>query len=224
MIYCSQLTKCYAQGGLALAGVSFHLKKGEMAFITGHSGAGKSTLLKLIMLMESCTQGQLFIAGRNVNRLRAREIPYLRRIVGMISQSPKLLPSYTVFDNVAMPFLISGLTRRELRTRVCAALDQVGLINKRRAYPSTLSAGEQQRVSIARAVARKPVILLADEPTGNLDPALSLEIMTLFEQFSDIGVTLLVATHDINLIEKLSYRTLVLKQGRLIDDQHWEKP
>lgn len=222
MIYFSDVSKRYPQGDVALSDVSFHLAEGEMAFLTGHSGAGKSTVLKLLLLMEYCSRGQLFINGRNVNRLSRREVPYLRRIIGMINQSPQLLGDRSVFDNVAMPLFIGGFTRKEIRKRVCSALDKVGLLSKQKAFPGALSMGEQQRVGIARAVVNQPVILLADEPTGNLDPELSLEIMHLFEQFNHIGVTVLVATHDVTIIEQLSRRTLVLSHGRLVEDQRWE--
>jgi cell division transport system ATP-binding protein len=218
LIEFEQVSKRYPNGYSALSGVSFRLQAGEMAFLTGHSGAGKSTLLRLIGLLERCTRGQVRINGRNLGRLPARQIPYHRREVGMIFQDHRLLHDRTVFDNVAMPLVVAGLRHQEIGRRVRAALDKVGLLNQERAYPITLSGGEQQRVGIARAVVSKPPVLLADEPTGNLDPELSREIMTLFQAFNQVGVTLLIATHDIALISSLGQRTLTLDHGRLDND------
>ena len=218
MIHFDNVTKRYPEGHEGLSGVSFHIEPGEMVFLTGHSGAGKSTLLKLIGLLERNTRGQVRVAGRNLTRLNNREIPYHRRDVGMIFQDHRLLHELTVFDNIAMPLVVAGLGHQETGRRVRAALDKVGLLNKEKAYPITLSGGEQQRVGIARAVVSKPPVVLADEPTGNLDPALSKEIMTLFEQFNQVGVTLLIATHDIELISRMKRRIMTLEQGRLIKD------
>ncbi len=218
MIEFEQVSKRYPSGHSALSGVSFRLEAGEMAFLTGHSGAGKSTLLRLIGLLERCTRGQVRINGRNLGRLPARQIPYHRREVGMIFQDHRLLHDRTVFDNVAMPLVVAGLRHQEIGRRVRAALDKVGLLKKERAYPITLSGGEQQRVGIARAVVSKPPVVLADEPTGNLDPELSREIMNLFKAFNQVGVTLLIATHDIGLISTLGQRTLTLDHGRLGND------
>lgn len=187
-----------------------------MAFLTGHSGAGKSTLLKLITLIERSSRGQVIINGQNMSKLGRRRIPYHRRNIGIIFQDHQLLFDRTVFDNVALPLVIAGVPRGEINRRVRASLDKVSLLNKEKAYPITLSGGEQQRVGIARAVVNKPPLLLADEPTGNLDPALSWEIMQIFEQFSQVGVTVLVATHDLDLINRMPHRRLILKQGRLI--------
>jgi len=193
-----------------------------MAFLTGHSGAGKSTFLKLIALIERASNGQIIINGKNLARIGRRGIPYLRREIGVIFQNHKLLYDRTVFDNVALPLVISGHHHREIQRRVRAALDKVGLLDKEKQPPITLSGGEQQRVGIARAVVNKPPLLLADEPTGNLDPALSREIMNLFEQFNQVGVTVLIATHDIDLISAMGYRRIVLAHGRLIDnDVNW---
>ena len=218
MIEFEQVSKRYPSGHSALSGVSFRLEAGEMAFLTGHSGAGKSTRLRLIGLLERCTRGQVRINGRNLGRLPARQIPYHRREVGMIFQDHRLLHDRTVFDNVAMPLVVAGLRHQEIGRRVRAALDKVGLLKKERAYPITLSGGEQQRVGIARAVVSKPPVVLADEPTGNLDPELSREIMNLFKAFNQVGVTLLIATHDIGLISTLGQRTLTLDHGRLGND------
>ena len=185
-------------------------------FLTGHSGAGKSTLLKLIMLMERPTRGQVLVNGQNLKKLGASRIPQLRRQVGVVFQNHQLLFDRSVFDNVALPLLISGYSHRETGRRVRAALDKVGLLSREKDMPITLSGGEQQRVGIARAVVNKPALLLADEPTGNLDPALSAEIMQLFEQFNQVGVTVLIASHDLALISRLHHRILTLRQGRLI--------
>lgn len=208
--------KRYPQGPDALRNVTLEISRGEMVFLTGHSGAGKSTLLRLIAAIERCTQGQLVVNGEDLNEISSRRIPYFRRRIGFVFQSPRLLPDRTVFDNVALPLIISGYPYRDILRRVRAALDKVGLLRKAGFYPITLSGGEQQRVGIARSVVNKPQVLLADEPTGNLDPALSWEIMLLFRQFNRFGVTVLVATHDISLIQQMQCRTLTLRNGSLI--------
>jgi len=189
-----------------------------MAFLTGHSGAGKSTLLKLIALLERPSRGQVFVNGQNLAKIGRRRIPFFRRNIGIIFQDHQLLFDRTVFDNVALPLIIAGLPRREISKRVRASLDKVGLLKKEKVYPITLSGGEQQRVGIARAVVNKPPLLLADEPTGNLDPELSREIMRIFEDFSQVGVTVLIASHDLDLISQLPYRQLILKAGQLSSD------
>ena len=210
--------KRYESGFDALQNVSFHMAPGEMAFLTGHSGAGKSSLLKLIALLERSSRGQVIVNNQNLTKVPRRRIPYFRRNIGIIFQDHQLLFDRTVFDNVALPLIIAGYSRHDIAKRVRAALDKVGLLGKEKKYPITLSGGEQQRVGIARAVVNKPPLILADEPTGNLDPELSAEIMGLFQDFSDVGVTVLVATHDIALISQLPYRTLTLKEGKLIAD------
>jgi len=210
--------KSYRGGFEALRGVSFHLAAGEIAFLTGHSGAGKSTLLKLVALIERSTRGQVLIDGQNLSRVSRRQVPYVRRKIGMVFQDHRLLHDRTVFDNVALPLVIAGYRHREIGRRVRAALDKVSLLSKERLYPVTLSGGEQQRVGIARAVVHKPLLLLADEPTGNLDPDLSWEIMGLFGQFNRFGVTVLVATHDVDLIRRMGERVLVLSHGELAGD------
>ena len=215
MIRFTNVSKRYPGGHTGLSNVSFHIEPEEMVFLTGHSGAGKSTLLRLIGLLERCTRGQVRINGRNLGRLPARQIPYHRREVGMIFQDHRLLHDRTVFDNVALPLVVAGLGHKEVGRRVRAALDKVDLLNKEKALPITLSGGEQQRVGIARAVVSRPPLVLADEPTGNLDPELSREIMQLFRQFNQVGVTLLIATHDIGLISTLGQRTLTLDHGRV---------
>ncbi len=215
MIQLDDVSKRYPNGHEALSHVSFRMAAGEMCFLTGHSGAGKSTLLRLIALIERSSKGQIVVGGQNLARLRRRRIPYYRRGVGIIFQNHRLLFDRTVFDNVALPLVIAGHRHQEIGRRVRAALDKVGLLDKERLYPITLSGGEQQRVGIARAVVNKPALLLADEPTGNLDPELSKEIMNLFSRFNQVGVTVLVASHDLGLIRRLKYRMLTLKGGTL---------
>jgi cell division transport system ATP-binding protein len=218
MIRFESVSKAYDNGYQALKNVSFELETGEITFLTGHSGAGKSTLLKLIMMMEPASRGQIFIAGRSLARLSSNYVPYFRRNIGMIFQNPQLLADRTVYENVAAPLYVSGYKPDEIKRRVRAALDKVGLLDKERLKPPTLSSGEQQRVGIARAVVNKPKILLADEPTGNLDPKLSFEIMELFEAFHRVGVTVLIATHDLRLISQLHHRTITLKKGQVIGE------
>jgi len=215
MIRFTNVSKRYPGGFEALNGISFHMEKGAMAFLTGHSGAGKSTLLKLIALIERASRGQVFLDGENVTGLGARRIPYIRRKIGFIFQDHHLLFDRTVFDNVALPLVIAGYRHQEIGRRVRAALDKLGLLSKEKLYPVTLSGGEQQRVGIARAVVNKPMLLLADEPTGNLDPELSREIMQLFSLFNEVGVSVLIATHDIGLIDSMEYPVLALQHGRL---------
>lgn len=216
MLQFTNVFKRYPGGHEALSDVTLHVPVGSMSFLTGHSGAGKSTFLKLIAAIERSSRGQLIVNGVNVSKIANWRIPYLRRQIGVIFQDHQLLYDRTVFDNVALPLVIAGYRHREIGRRVRASLDKVDLLKKERAYPITLSGGEQQRVGIARAVVNKPPLLLADEPTGNLDPELSREIMALFEAFNQVGVTVLIATHDIALIETLPYARLILKAGRLV--------
>lgn len=218
MIKFEQVTKTYTGGHTALSKVSFHLEPGEMAFLTGHSGAGKSTLLKLISIMERPTLGKVLINGHDLSSITRKQIAYIRRDIGMIFQSHQLLMGRSVFDNVSLPLVIEGHTRKAIAKRVDAALEMVGLRDKARNLPVTLSGGEQQRVGIARAVVNRPPLLLADEPTGNLDPKLSMEIIRLFEDFNQAGVSVFIATHDLGLIARMKYRTLTLKQGKMITD------
>ena len=218
MINFEQVTKRYEDGYEALNELTFRVAQGEMAFLTGHSGAGKSTLLKLIMLMERSTRGKVIVSGRDLGDIKRRKVPYYRRNIGLVFQDHQLLFDRSVFDNVALPLIISGAQPREIGRRVRAALDKVGLLSKEKLLPLALSGGEQQRVGVARAVVNKPALLLADEPTGNLDPELSTEIMRLFEQFNQVGVTVMIATHDLSLIARMRHRILTLQQGRLISD------
>ena len=213
MIEFHEVTKRYPNGHEALRNINLRIEAGAMAFLTGHSGAGKSTLLRLTTLLERCTRGQIVVGGHNLDRLSGRRIPYFRRNIGFVFQDHRLLKDRTVFDNVALPLVIAGHSHAEIGRRVRAALDKVGLLGHERALPITLSGGEQQRVGIARAVAHRPRILLADEPTGNLDPELSREIMGLFESFNQVGVTVLIATHDLSLVRNLGYDILALKDG-----------
>ncbi|MFT7245688.1 MAG: cell division transport system ATP-binding protein [Candidatus Azotimanducaceae bacterium] len=210
-----QVSKRYEGGREALSRVSFELADDEMAFLTGHSGAGKSTLMKLIIMMERPSQGQVFLQNQNLNRLSRRHIPQVRRNVGVVFQNHQLLFDRTVFDNVALPLTVAGYQPREIGRRVRAALSKVGLGDKETRFPVALSGGEQQRVGIARAVVNKPPVLLADEPTGNLDPDLSAEIMNLFQQFNQVGVTVLIATHDLELVRRMGLRQLTLANGQL---------
>jgi cell division transport system ATP-binding protein len=218
MIRFNNVSKRYENGHDALKHINVTLDKGEMAFLTGHSGAGKSTLLKLITLVERSTRGEVYVNDINLTKVSNRKIPFVRRNIGMIFQDHRLLYDRSVFDNVALPLIIAGYPHREIGRRVRAALDKVGLLKKEKLEPIMLSGGEQQRVGIARAVVNKPPILLADEPTGNLDPELSAEIMGLFQQFNQVGVSLLVASHDLGLIARLKYRTITLKDGMLVSD------
>jgi len=218
VIELAHVSKRYPERGDALRDLSFRLEAGEMAFLTGHSGAGKSTLLKLIGLLERPSHGSIRVGGEDLARLPRRRIPAHRRRIGMVFQDHRLLAGRSVFDNVALPLVTAGMPRDEIGRRVRAALDQVGLLKLERALPLTLSSGEQQRVGIARAVVGRPEVILADEPTGNLDPDLSREIFRLFERFHQLGVSLLIATHDLALIRAMGHRTLVLKQGRLVAD------
>lgn len=215
MIRFEEVSKRYARSGDALASVSFALGEGEMAFLTGHSGAGKSTLLRLIGLVERPSRGRVEVAGHDLGRLRRRQIPQHRRQVGMIFQDFKLLQDRTVFDNVALPLIVAGVPVGEIGKRSRAALDKVGLLRKERVRPQELSAGEQQRVGIARAVISKPPVLIADEPTGNLDPDLALEVMNLFKRLNDVGVTVMVATHDVHLIDRFGVRRIHIEHGQL---------
>jgi cell division transport system ATP-binding protein len=217
MILCQNVVKRYPGGQEALSQVSLRMDEGAMAYLTGHSGAGKSTLLKLISLIERPTRGRITVNGQHLNTLPRRKVPHFRRSIGIIFQDHHLLHDRTVFDNVALPLVILGYRSPEIARRVRAALDKVGLLHKERARPVTLSSGEQQRVGIARAVVHKPAVLLADEPTGNLDPDLSREIMNLFLQFNQVGVTTLIASHDLELITTLGKPILRLEAGRLVE-------
>ena len=217
MISFNSVSMRYADGFEALKSVSFQLADGEMAFLTGHSGAGKSTLLKLITISERPASGEILFKGLNLARVLGKNIYRVRRDIGVVYQNHRLLPEKNVFENVALPLRIIGTDYREIAKRVRAAISKVGLSGSEKKFPNSLSSGEQQRVGIARAVVGKPSLLLADEPTGNLDPELSQDILKLFEQFNQVGVSSLIATHDINLLDKNNKRKLTLSHGVLID-------
>jgi len=217
LIRFDQVHKRYPNGREALAGVSFEVDSGKLAFLTGHSGAGKSSILKLIALIERPTRGQVIVNNRNIAGIKARGIAQFRRQIGVVFQDHKLLHDRPVMDNVALPLIIAGTPKREIDKRVRAALDQVGLLGKERSRPLELSTGEQQRVGIARAVVARPSLLIADEPTGNLDPDLAREVMQLFKRFSEVGVTVVVATHDVHLIERFDAPRIAISAGRVVD-------
>jgi cell division transport system ATP-binding protein len=209
------VAKRYRNGREALSHVDLHVSSGEMVFLTGRSGAGKSTVLKLIALLERPTRGQVIVGGENTGKLPARRIPAFRRRVGVVFQDHRLLADRPVFDNVALPLIVADSSLKEIDRRVRAALDQVGLLGHERQLPAELSVGEQQRVGIARAIVSRPPLLIADEPTGNLDPQLAGEVMGLFRRLNDVGVTIMVATHDLHLVRESGLREIVLDNGRI---------
>ncbi|HTX24777.1 MAG TPA: cell division ATP-binding protein FtsE [Steroidobacteraceae bacterium] len=216
MILFEHVTKRYPNGREALVGVGFRVGTGELVFLTGRSGAGKSTVLKLIALIERPTRGTVLVGGKNLGVLRSRHIPAYRRSIGVVFQDHRLLLDRPVFDNVALPLVVAGFSPKEMDKRVLAALDQVGLLGYERALPIELSVGEQQRVGIARAVVSKPSVLICDEPTGNLDRDLALEVMRLLRRFQSVGVTVVVATHDVQFVQEFGQRTIVLEGGRIL--------
>ena len=219
MIHFDRVSKRYPNGHIGLHELSFRAERGEILFITGHSGAGKSTLMRLILAMERPTSGKLSLAGQDISRISNAQIPFLHRQIGVVFQNHQLLFDRTVFDNVALPLQILGLSKAEIAKRVTMALERVSLKDKLEDYPSDLSTGQQQRVGIARAVVHRPALLLADEPTGNLDPRLASEIMGVFEDINSLGTTVLIASHDHALIARLRHRMLTLQRGRLIGDE-----
>lgn len=218
MIVFEHVGKRYGGRFEALANLDFRVRRGEMLFLTGHSGAGKSSLLRLVMRLERPSRGRILVAGHDIDRLHPSQVPFYRRQVGVVFQDHQLLYDRSIFHNVALPLTIQGVEPRESARRVRGALDKVGLLHREKALPIELSGGEQQRVGIARAVVNKPALLLADEPTGNLDPQLSADIMALFEDFNRIGTTVMIASHDLALIARLQHRTLRLREGRLVGD------
>jgi cell division transport system ATP-binding protein len=205
--------KRYPNGREALRDVSLHIERGEFVFLTGRSGAGKSSILKLIGLLERPSRGTVTVNGQDIGTLPARAIPPYRRRLGIVFQDHQLLMDRPVYDNVALPLLVSDTPFRDIDKRVRAALDQVGLLERERALPLELSIGEQQRVGIARAVVGRPTVLIADEPTGNLDHALALDVMRLFKRFQDVGVTVLIATHDMALVQQFGQREIHVESG-----------
>ena len=218
MIQFTDVYMRYSGGKDALKNINLHVEKGEMVYLTGHSGAGKTTLLRLVALAERHSRGQIIVNGQNLARLSGRRIPLYRRNIGFMFQEHRLLNERSVFDNVALPLTIAGYRYQDIKKRTHAVLEKVGLLAKEKAFPTALSTGEQQRVGIARAVVHRPALLLGDEPTGNLDPALSWETMKLFELFNQVGVTVLIASHDLATIEKMNKKTIVLQDGCLLPD------
>ena len=217
MIQFTNVSMVYPRGNKALQNIDLNIDKGEMVYISGHSGAGKSTLLRLINLVHRHTRGQIIVKGQNLERIRNKRVAKFRRNIGFIFQDHKLLNDRTIFDNVALPLVIAGNTHQDIKRRVQASLDKVGLLSKINNYPMELSSGECQRIGFARAVVHRPTILLADEPTGNLDPALSWEMMKLFEQFNQVGVTVMIASHELDMIKHMHKRIIVLNKGRTVD-------
>ena len=223
MIQFTNVFMTYPSGNKALQDINLIIEKGEMVYISGRSGAGKSTLLKLINLIDRHTRGQIIVKGQNLERISRKRIPMFRRNVGFIFQNHRLLDDRTIFDNVALPLIISGSNHQEVKRRVQAALDKVDLLSKINSYPMELSGGEQQRIGVARAVVNRPAILIADEPTGNLDPMLSWEMMKLFEQFNQVGVTVLIASHEIDMIKHMNKRIIILNKGRILNNDNTNK-
>ena len=218
MIRFDRVAKRYPNGHVGLHELSVHVRRGEFLFVTGHSGAGKSTMMRLLLAMERPTAGQLLLGGQDLGKIRNSQIPFLRRQIGVVFQNHQLLFDRNVFDNVALPLHILGLSPEDIRLRVSQALERVSLRDKALQSPSDLSTGQQQRVGIARAIVRQPALLLADEPTGNLDPKLAAEIMAVFEDINRMGTTVIIASHDLALIARMRHRMLTLQRGRLIGD------
>jgi len=219
LIYMSEVSKVYSNGSVALADITVNIQKGEFVFVVGPSGAGKSTFIKLILREELPTSGRLVVNGRNVIEMPLKDVPYLRRGLGIIFQDYRLLPNKTVYDNVAFAMQVVEAPRREMQKRVHNVLDLVGLRHKVRTYPSELSGGEQQRVAIARAIVNNPVIVIADEPTGNLDPDTSWEIMKVFDTINKAGTTIIMATHDKTVVDAMRKRVIAIEDGRIVRDQ-----
>ncbi|MFB0962159.1 MAG: cell division ATP-binding protein FtsE [Pseudomonas sp.] len=218
MIRFEQVAKRYPNGHVGLHELSFRVRRGEFLFVTGHSGAGKSTMLRLLLAMERPSAGKLLLAGQDLAKITNAQIPFLRRQIGVVFQNHQLLFDRSVFANVALPLQILGLPQDEINLRVSLALERVSLKDKALQAPADLSTGQQQRVGIARAIVHQPALLLADEPTGNLDPRLAAEIMSVFEDINQLGTTVLIASHDLALIARMRQRMLTLQRGRLIGD------
>ncbi|MBR5980322.1 MAG: cell division ATP-binding protein FtsE [Oscillospiraceae bacterium] len=218
MIEFRNVTKEYPGGTLALDEVDFTIDKGEFVFILGHSGAGKSTLLKLMLKEEEPTDGDITIADYNLSRIRRRKVPYLRRELGVVFQDFRLIPTMTAYENVAFAMRVTNVSAREIRRRVPYILKLVGLEDKSQVYPEQLSGGEQQRGALARALVHNPKIILADEPTGNIDPKLSMEIIELLKEINKLGTTVVVVTHDISIVNRFKERTIILRNGRVLRD------
>lgn len=218
MIRFEHVYKTYPGGSEALHDVNLHIKKGEFVFVLGHSGAGKSTFLKLILHEEAATSGRILVNGFDLSNIKKRRIPYLRRSMGVVFQDFRLIPTMTVYENVAFAMRVTNVKESEIRRRVPYVLKLVGLLGKENTYPTLLSGGEQQRVAMARALAHSPQLIIADEPTGNIDPELSLEMMELLERVSETGITVVVVTHEHELVRQFHQRVVTLKKGRIISD------
>ncbi len=218
MISMSNVKKVYAGGNVALQGVSLEIRRGEFVFVLGHSGAGKSTFLKLILREEVATSGKVTVGGRELSRMRRRDIPYLRRGLGVVFQDFRLIPTMTAFENVAFAMRVTGIAEREIKKRVPYVLNLVGLAGKARSLPDELSGGEQQRVALARALVHSPPIIIADEPTGNIDPELSVEIMELLKAINMVGTTVVVVTHEHELAQRFSERIITIDHGAVVAD------
>ncbi|MBQ4087195.1 MAG: cell division ATP-binding protein FtsE [Clostridia bacterium] len=219
MILLSNVSKVYPNGSTALDDVSFFIERGEFVFIVGPSGSGKSTLIKLLMHEETATEGEVIINNDNVANLKRREIPYLRRSMGVVFQDFRLLPQKTVFENVAFAMDIIGASRKEIRKQVPAVLSLVGLSHKAKSYPDELSGGEQQRVALARALVNNPAFLIADEPTGNLNPKAAMEIMELLDDINKRGTTVIMATHAKDIVDKMKKRVIAIEDGKIVRDE-----
>ncbi|CVK19486.1 cell division ATP-binding protein FtsE [Sporomusa sphaeroides] len=219
MIYMNEVSKVYSSGSVALSDITVEIGKGEFVFVVGPSGAGKSTFIKLILREELPTSGRLVVNGRSLLEMPSNQVPYLRRGLGIVFQDYRLLPNKTVYDNVAFAMQVIESSRREMQKRVHNVLDLVGLRHKVRTYPSELSGGEQQRVAIARAIVNNPAIVIADEPTGNLDPETSWEIMKVFDTINKAGTTIVMATHDKTVVDAMRKRVIAIEKGRIVRDQ-----
>ncbi len=218
MIDFVDVTKIYPNGTVALKDVNFHVDKGEFVFVVGHSGAGKSTLLKLILREERPTEGEITVAGYDLVHMKNRKIPYLRRNLGVVFQDFRLIPTMTAYENVAFAMRVTNIPTRDIRKRVPYILHLVGLSDKAQVYPDELSGGEQQRVALARALVHNPQIIIADEPTGNIDPELSFEIMELLNAINNLGTTVLVVTHERDLVREFHRRTIRIENGGIVED------
>jgi len=219
LIYLENVSKVYDNGSVALSDVTITIEKADFVFVVGPSGAGKSTFIKMLFREELPTRGKLLVNGRNISELLPEEVPYLRRKLGIVFQDYRLLPNKTVYENVAFAMQVIETPRREIQRRVNAVLDLVGLRHKTRSFPTELSGGEQQRVAIARAIVNRPDLVIADEPTGNLDPDTSWEIMKIFEQINAAGTTIVMATHDKNVVDALQKRVIAIERGRIVRDE-----
>jgi len=220
MIDFKNVTKIYEDNKvMALEDVSFHVNKGEFVFLVGHSGAGKSSIIRMLLCEETPTKGEVIVNGHNIGEMTRKEIPYLRREIGVVFQDFRLLPARTVYENVAFAMRIVGASTRQMRRRIPEVLNMVGLSRKAKAYPSQLSGGEQQRVSMARALANNPSILIADEPTGNLDREKAAEIMSILEDINNRGTTILMATHAEKVVNEMKRRVITLDMGHLVSDE-----